>query len=241
MQKIKSLPVWLKASLLIIWTYLGDFIAQILIYLPFLLIFGKNSTLSPFSEALFSILVYALSIYIIVFLPIKLKKSESLTRQDYGLKGLPTFTDLGLAPVAFGAFYIISGILVAVFSNFSWFNVAETQDVGFSALASGWDKFFAFFSLVLVAPVAEEFIFRGFLYGKLRSLIKSKFSIPISIFIVSAFFGFLHGQWNVGVTVFALSVILCLQREITGTIYSGIFLHIIKNALAFYLVYVLGI
>ena len=55
--------------------------------------------------------------------------------------------------------------------------------------------------------------------------------------IVSILFGVLHGQWNVGVNVFALSLVLCGLREITGTIYAGMIVHILKNALAFYLLY----
>ena len=40
--------------------------------------------------------------------------------------------------------------------------------------------------------------------------------------------------------VFALSVALCVLREITGTIYAGILTHMIKNGVAFYLLYVMG-
>ena len=51
----------------------------------------------------------------------------------------------------------------------------------------------------------------------------------------------MHFQWNVGVNVFALSVVLCALREITGTIYAGILTHMIKNGVAFYLLYLVGI
>ena len=58
---------------------------------------------------------------------------------------------------------------------------------------------------------------------------------------MSILFGVVHMQWNVGVNVFAMSVVLCGLREITGTIYSGILVHMIKNGLAFYYLYILGI
>ena len=63
----------------------------------------------------------------------------------------------------------------------------------------------------------------------------------LSMLLVSLVFGLVHFQWNVGVNVFAMSIVLCGLREITGTIYSGIILHILKNGLAFYLIYVIGI
>ena len=59
----------------------------------------------------------------------------------------------------------------------------------------------------------------------------------LAIFLVSLLFGVVHLQWNVGVNVFAMSVVLCGLREITGTIYSGIVLHILKNGIAFYILY----
>ena len=99
--------------------------------------------------------------------------------------------------------------------------------------------------LVVVAPIAEELIFRGWLYGKLRLLLSSKLSnnasMILSIILVSVLFGMVHMQWNVGVNVFALSVVLCGLREITGTIYAGILAHMLKNGIAFYLLYILGI
>ena len=65
-------------------------------------------------------------------------------------------------------------------------------------------------------------------------------SMTISILLVSLLFGVVHMQWNVGVNVFALSVVLCGMREITGTIYAGILTHMLKNGIAFFLLYVFG-
>lgn len=158
-------------------------------------------------------------------------------REELGLAGWPTWTDVGLGPVGFLAGTLGAAVLVAVFQAFPWFNASEAQNVGFSVYVTGADRLIAFTALVILAPIAEEIIFRGWLYGKMRA----KLSAPLSILIVSGLFGLVHGQWNVGVNVFALSVVLCVMREITGTIYAGILTHMIKNGVAFYLLYVLGI
>lgn len=163
--------------------------------------------------------------------------SASTSRTALGLSGLPTWTDIGLAPIGYIASLILGSLLVAFFSVFEWFNVGEAQDVGFNSVYSGFDRLVTFIALVVIAPIAEEIIFRGWLYGKLRSFL----NIPVSILIVSAFFGLMHGQWNVGITVFAMSVILCLAREFTGTIYSGIIMHMLKNGVAFILLYIVNV
>ena len=95
----------------------------------------------------------------------------------------------------------------------------------------------AFVCLVILAPFCEEVLFRGWLYGKLR------FKMPAvpAILIVSLLFGVMHGQLNVGVTVFAMSIGMCVMRELTGTIWGGVLLHMLKNALAFYFLFVVGV
>jgi membrane protease YdiL (CAAX protease family) len=51
-------------------------------------------------------------------------------------------------------------------------------------------------------------------------------------------FGAVHGQWNVAIDVFSLSLIMCGLREITGNIWAGALLHMLKNGLAFYILFI---
>ena len=113
-------------------------------------------------------------------------------------------------------------------------NLEQEQDVGFNNLIGRAEMIEGFIALVIIAPIAEELIFRGWLYGKLRA----RMTAVSAIIICSVLFGILHGQWNVGITVFAMSVVMCLIRELTGTIWSGILVHMLKNGIAFYLLYV---
>lgn len=150
---------------------------------------------------------------------------------------------MGLSPVGYIVSIMLAAGLVAIFSQFSWFDAEQAQETGFTLYMSGATRIFSFLALVIVAPVAEEVIFRGWLYGKLRQVLGELpewAGICLSTFIVSALFGLAHWQWNVGVNVFCLSVVLCGLREITGTIYAGIFTHILRNGVAFYYLYVLG-
>ena len=236
------------------WVYLVFQLCALIFGILIRLIAGSNVS-APLWTTIYEALTYVATCLVVAIVPIFIAKkrrkvSSTPLRESLGLKGLPTFVDIGLAPVGFIIYFLLAAVLTALFSNFSWFNPSEVQEVGFNNYLYGSDLIIAFVALVVIAPIAEEIIFRGWLYHKLRvkitSLISKKnartrniISIIISTIITSAFFGLLHGQWNVAVNVFALSVVLCAFREITGTIYSGIILHMLKNGIAFYLLYIL--
>lgn len=205
----------------------------------FYVILGSEKLATPLWNTIFQATSYVAILFILIFIPKFIKKLSSLKtdREELGLKNLPTWIDIGLAPVGFIVYFILASAIVQLFSLFPWFNATEVQDVGFNNLVYPLDRLIAFFALVVVAPIAEELIFRGWLYGKLRN----RLSFIPAMLIVSVLFGILHGQWNVGVNVFALSLVLCSLREITGTAYSGIILHMLKNAIAFYLLYIVSL
>lgn len=211
----------------------------------------------PVWTATFSAITYILAMALVILVPpllmrevkktgrVQKKLARTEKRMELGLMGLPTWADIGLAPIGFIVSMVLAAILVTVFSLFPWFDAEQVQEVGFSVYMSGGDRIIAFLTLVVMAPIAEEIIFRGWLYGKMRNRLLGKmpeiWGIALSTFVVSLVFGLVHMQWNVGVNVFALSVVLCILREITGTIYSGILTHMIKNGVAFFLLYVIGV
>lgn len=218
---------------MLLWVAFVLFASQLLVGIIMLMILGENFEL-PIWTTIYSALVYVLSLFLVIFVPWRLLKMKT-TRDELGLSGLPTWTDLGLSIVGIVVYFVLAMIVTALMMlllpEMDW---QAAQNVGFSDLSSWGDKALAFVSLVVVAPVAEEIIFRGWLYGKMRA------SMPAwaSILLVSVLFGAVHGQWNVGVNVFCLSVVLCLLRELTGTIWSGIVVHMLKNGIAFYLLFI---
>lgn len=199
------------------------------------LILPRNILSSPLTNALASLVAYLIAIMLIIWLPPKIfKKIKKPSRERLGIMGLPTWTDIGLSPVGYIVAIVIAMGITAIFNNFPWFNGNETQELGFSIYMMGWERGIAFLALVIIAPLAEELIFRGWLYGHLRIKIPK----TIAIIVTSLVFAVVHMQWNVGITVFAMSIVNCVLREITGTIYAGTLVHMINNGVAFYLVYI---
>ncbi len=242
-RKVQKIAEKLNKNKIVMTIIMLVFVGGLSIGLQYLLafialrIFDRELLTSPVGITVFTAVVYAVTLAIVVLLPPLIYKKWKTTREEIGLRELPTWTDIGLAPIGYIVMLILSGIATAAFSFFPWFDADQAQQTGYSYYLDGPDRIVAFIALVVVAPIVEEIIFRGWLYGKLRK----KFIMPVAILLVSILFGIVHLQWNVGVNVFATSIVLCLMREITGTVYSGIILHMLKNGIAFFLLYVLNI
>lgn len=241
--KARSAAISIFAML--VWVLVAVVASQFAVGYLMLFILGKDAFVTPVWTAVYSAVSYLVALILIIMVPWKLFKKWKTSRDELGLNELLTWTDIGLAPVGYIVATVLAAILMGIFSAFPWFNAEEAQDVGFSFMVGGGERILAFFTLVIVAPVAEEIIFRGWLYGKIRNrtaVMSGKFSsIIVSSLLVSLLFGLVHFQWNVSVNVFAMSIVLCVMREITGTIYSGVLMHMLKNGIAFWLLYVIGI
>lgn len=243
----KQKKYWWIASVLMmcIWCFAGVIAGQVIVAWPLYYLFGADKFSQPAWSALYSALSYIVSSLIVILIPMKLFKKWKITRKDLGLTGLPTWTDIGLAPIGFAVASLLAWVFTLIFSVFPWFDAGAAQDVGFNFFISGFDKVIAFLTLVVLAPIAEEIIFRGWLYGLIRkktsAAMTNVWSMIASSVVVSLLFGLIHFQWNVSVNVFAMSLVLCAMREITGTIYGGIIMHMIKNGVAFWLLYMMGI
>ena len=237
-QKFKNkLPSLGETCFWLFWVLASIVSSQLFIGYPMLWLLGSDNFELPIWSAIYSALSYILALVLIIFIPPKLSQKWATNRESLGLQNLPTWTDIGLSPIGFVVGNILALLFAALFSFFPWFDANEAQNIGFTTYLIGGDRIIAFIALVVIAPIAEETIFRGWLYGKLRA----KQSAPLAILLTSLLFALVHFQWNVGVNVFALSIVLCGLREITGTIYAGILTHMLKNGIAFYLLYIIGI
>ena len=229
---------WWMGILLPVWVLGGFILAQVIVGLLLVIfkIFGvsfANANETVFQTVL-SAIIYIFSIAIVIGIPWLVKKYKT-SKQDLGIDKPATWTDILLAPAGFIVYILLSYVLTTIASHvLPFYNAQQVQDTGFAGLSQGYEYVLAFVTLVVIAPVSEEILFRGYLLGKLRKHVP----LWVSILITSVLFGAIHLAWNVGVDVFALSIVLCLLRVQTGRLWPSMLLHMIKNAIAFYLLFI---
>ena len=91
----------------------------------------------------------------------------------------------------------------------------------------------------VVAPMAEEFFFRGFIFGGLRRMRVVIGGMDVGTWLAAAITGVLFGLVHAGsaspqylVPLGIFGFILCLLRWRTGSLYPCMALHCVNNALA---------
>jgi len=160
-----------------------------------------------------------------------------LKRRGVGLKvlGFRKFVAKDVLYIFAGyALYFITLIIALTLAThfFPHFNEGQSQKTGFEQ-AAGANLVLTFFALVVFPPIAEEMLFRGFLYQGL----KQRFTKVVSAIIVGLLFGFAHGQWNVAIDTFILSTVMIIVFEKSKNLWVNIGLHALKNFIAFSALY----
>lgn len=229
---------WARLTALSLWVVVGFGVSNVIIASIVLVLSALDVSFKGVSSALLNTIlaaiIYILSLLIVIGVPWLIRK-HSTNWKELGLQRLPSWKDIGLSFVGFVLYFILSALILYIVTLvFPAFNASQMQETGFGNIARLFEYLLAFLTLVVAAPVAEEILFRGYLYGKLRK----NAPMWLSSLVTSILFGAIHGQWNVAVDVFALSMVLCALREVTGSIWAGILLHMLKNGIAFYLLFI---
>lgn len=178
--------------------------------------------------------IYTLAIVLVIGVPWWIKRRPT-TKEELGIQRWPKWTDILWTPVGMVAYLILTAIIsAATIYLLPFVDRSQVQETGFAQISTQLEYILAFISLVVIAPIAEEVLFRGYLLGKLRKYAP----LWVAILITSLLFAVVHFQWNVGIDVFALSIILCLLRVFTKSLWTPILLHMLKNGVAYYFLFI---
>jgi membrane protease YdiL (CAAX protease family) len=163
--------------------------------------------------------------------------SHSLAKIGWGR--WPRRSDLGKGLLGFVVFFVlVAAIMTALSAIFPSLKDSQTQDIGFNNLTGLYAWVLAFVGLVILPPLGEETLIRGYLYSGLRS----KWRFLPAMLVTSLLFGLAHLQsgdhgsliWGAAIDTFILSIVLVYLRETTGALYAGVLIHSLNNLLAFF-------
>lgn len=120
----------------------------------------------------------------------------------------------------------LQSVSVFVMEKIHW---APKREAAVSLLAGAnslpLEIYLGFFAVV-IAPVAEEFIFRGVLFPFVKQL-----GYPKTAWIgVSLFFALIHGDAAIFIPLFVLALVLTWLYEATDNLMAPIFAHAVFNA-----------
>lgn len=229
---------WWMLLVLPVWMLIGFFVAQALVTGLVRLLIALRIPITLLNQSvantLIAALMYIFMLALVVGLPWLIKK-QRVSQAEIGLTRLPVWTDILITPAGLIVYLILSSVLILIAIHLlPWIDMNQVQDIGFRQLNQRYEYILAFATLVVIAPIAEEILFRGYLFGKLKQFVP----VWVAILVTSALFGVIHGQWDLAIDTFALSVILCLLRQTTGSLWASILLHMTKNGIAYYILFI---
>lgn len=239
--KKHKLPWGPKAAItLSIFTFvLAQFLVFYLISFWFFLVLGRGWEASSTDwvqtiSGQFSFVVLS-EIVILSVLGLFLRRRGGSFKQ-LGFSRRPVWEDVAWALIGFAIYFVLLMIVAALVGQFTSVDLDKRQDLGFENVATSPEKLMAFVSLVILPPLIEETIFRGFLFGGLRSKLTFAGATTITsvLFAAPHLLGGNDGLlWVAAIDTFVLSLILCYMREKTGALWTPIMIHAIKNLIAF--------
>lgn len=231
--KLLGLAAWV-----VIGVVLGQTVAGVIILTSF------QTLDATVGSALTAALGYLLAIILIVLVPLKITKKK-LNLKLLGFDRLPSWSDIGLGALALLPYILIASVVLWVGTDVLRFiDIEVGQQISFTDLYARYEYVVAFLTLVVLAPVAEELLFRGYMQGTATKVAGKIFGV----LVVAVIFGLMHlpgitengivWQWGVAVDTFSLGIVAGVLRLIAGSIWPAVVLHAVKNGIAYYFLFV---
>lgn len=151
--------------------------------------------------------------------------------------------DVLYALLGFGIYFISYAVVLQVVTKLiPSLNVNQQQQIGFNNATSVGQLVLTAISLVILPPIAEEILMRGFLYTSLKkSIPKIGAALITSVIFATAHLEFGQGApllWVAAIDTFVLSLVLVFVREKTGRLWGPMGVHALKNSVAFISIYI---
>jgi membrane protease YdiL (CAAX protease family) len=156
-----------------------------------------------------------------------------VTPSEFGFRRASLRQVLWMLPLAAAVYFIAT----AVYASALGLHGSEQLPSGLGSTSDTAAMIGVGVFVTVIAPVCEEFFFRGFIFGMLRSGLSGR---PWGPWVAAIVTGLLFGAAHSGsaaakylLPLAFLGFLLCLLRWKTGSLYPGMALHSINNSLAF--------
>ena len=188
----------------------------------------ETETMADFSMLLVNVLfMLSLCAALLTYLAVVKKISPA---EIFGLHLLTVRDAFKMALLYIIPLYIIVAVLAAVISQWAldgiWPANGPQETVEAFQKADGMGlKVLMGIAAVIVAPIVEETVFRGFVYGVIKRYTDGFFAAIVS----SLLFAIVHLHVGSVVPLFMLALGLCLAYERTGSLLVPMWMHAIFN------------
>ena len=156
------------------------------------------------------------------------------------LRGLPFWSSLGWkklrSSVSAGGspwIYFFSGCLLAILVSVATLQVHTKDNAPIQEVLRDRNSAILLLSMaVLIAPLVEETVFRGYLYP----LFAKSFGIVPGILLTGVLFGLMHGYqlgwtWGIILLLILVGITFTFARARTGTVLASFLLHLGYNSM----------
>lgn len=146
--------------------------------------------------------------------------------------------------LAYGIYFLIYfGIFALIYTFIPAIDINQQQELGFGTV-SGFGLVMALITLVILPPIAEEILMRGFLYHSLKQQLPHVWAVIVT----SILFAAAHLQlgaggpplWIAAVDTFLLSLVLIKVTDYSKSLWPAIIVHMVKNGVAFVSLFILS-
>lgn len=169
-------------------------------------------------------------------------KREKQTFKDIGFTKKMTKDYIKVAALGYLFYFALFIAVISIVGALGLINTNQAQQIGFDK-AQGINLIFAFLSLVVLPPLAEELLFRGYLFQKLQN----HTTIIVATAVTSVLFSIAHLEfgsgnslnWAAALDTFILSAVLCYVTVRTKSLWPAIIIHAVKNGVAFVALFIL--
>lgn len=228
-----GLSLWLVASFII-----GQSLAALIVFsLPF----EANETVVT---TILAALGYVLALALAIGVPALLTR-KATSKSILGIDRLLSWSDIGIGILSLLPYFLLSAIVLYLgMEVFTIIDPDVGQDIPFKNLNLRLEYLVAFITLVVMAPLAEELLFRGYYLGQLGE----KIGRWLAVIVSAVLFGSMHLlaptesgvvlQWGAAADTFAMGLTVGILRVLTKSIWAGVLLHSIKNGIAYYFLFI---